>query len=285
MATVKVPTRGDRSARRGTPRRWQNTGLLACLLVWFAWLACQPLPGQAATVYSGEYRGEYSFHFRERGLQPGVSFSDEADELFSWDVHFRRAAGAAPITAAIIATGSDRFVRAGDVEAPEEVSCSVAPSPSPMLAPQYFDVQPGTSSATVDLHAIVPILTGASGQVVVAPISNGLCHALDATGAAVNCDPFGCGWECASFAADPAFDGAWSISLSGVPLRSLPRSFEASETSAPCSEATVAYTATRSIKATLSVLVQAPPAPKAHHKASRNSHTRRKRSALHSAGR
>jgi hypothetical protein len=242
-----------------------------------ALLAWHAVGAHAAAVYLGEYRGEYSFHFSQEGLQPGVEYSDEADEDFSWDVHFGDSGGSQVSEASISASGIDRFARAGDVEARADVTCTVAQDPAPVLAPQYFDVEPGSTAGTVDVRAIIPIFTGAAGQVTLAPASDEVCAGLEATGAAINCDPFGCGWECVSFAANPAFDGSWEIALRDVPVRSFPRSFEASEKSSPCMEPAVAYAATRSLKATLSVLVRAP-APKASHK-------RRHARAVHSAGR
>jgi hypothetical protein len=157
-------------------------------------------------------------------------------------------------------SGTDRFARAGHVEDPETVSCAIAPDQAPTLAPQYFDVEPGAAAGTVNVRAVVPIFTGPTGQVTVGPSSDGVCAGLDATGAAVNCDPFGCAWECVGFAADPAFDGAWSISLTGAPVGSFPRSFQASEAISPCSEPAVAYSAERSLSATLSVVAADPPA-------------------------
>jgi hypothetical protein len=262
---------------------------LVCICLCCCWLASHARGAHAATLYVGEYAGQYSFHFDQAGLQPGHGYSDEAEEAFSWDVRFDGGAGGssrsrAPV-ASISASGSDRFARAGDVEDPEAVTCTIVAEPSAQLAPQYFDVQPGAVAGTVDVHAIIPIFTGAAGQVSVGPASSGVCSGLDATGAAVNCDPFGCAWECVAFAANPAFEGAWVISLSDAPLASFPRSLQASQAMSPCSESTVSYAAERSLSATLNVIAEDPPSMPAPKPSPRKRHKRPRRRALHSAGR
>jgi hypothetical protein len=298
MSVVTVPGRGRGSDWRAVGTR-RAAGALACACLCWWGLAAHAIDARAATTYVGEYAGHYSFSFDQGGLAPGHEYSDEAQENFSWDVRFGGSAGGAdgarsqPVRASIAANGTDLFARAGHIEDPEAVVCTIASSASPQLGSQYFDVQAGAVAGTVDVRAIIPIFTGASGQVSVAPATDSVCAGLDATGAAVSCDPFGCGWECVAFAAEPAFDGAWSIALSNAPIASFPRSFQASETITPCSEPTVSYSAQRSLTATLSVVASDPPgaspakptrrpAPRAP------AQPRRKRShrrALHSAGR
>jgi hypothetical protein len=274
-------------------------GALACACLCWWGLAAHAIYARAATTYVGEYAGHYSFSFDQGGLAPGHEYSDEAQESFSWDVRFGGPAGGAddvrsePFRASIAANGTDLFARAGHIEDPEAVACTIASSASPQLGSQYFDVQAGAVAGTVDVRAIIPIFTGASGQVSVAPSTDSVCAGLDDTGAAVSCDPFGCGWECVAFAAEPAFDGAWSIALSNAPVASFPRSFQASETITPCSEPTVSYSAQRSLAATLSVVASDPPGASPAKPARRSAprapaQPRRKRShrrALHSAGR
>ncbi len=298
MSVVTVPGRGRGSDWRAVGTRRAGR-VLACMCLGWWGLAAHAIDAHAASPYVGDYAGQYSFSFDQAGLTPGHEYSDQAEENFSWDVRFGGSSGGAdgvrsqPARASIAANGTDRFVRAGHVEDPEAVACTIAPSASPQLGSQYFDVQAGAVAGTVDVRAIIPIFTGASGQVSVAPAANSICASLDATGASVSCDPFGCGWECVAFAAQPAFDGAWAIALNNAPIASFPRSFQASETITPCSEPTVSYSAQRSLTATLSVVASDPPsaspakparrpAPRARARPRRK---RRHRRALHSAGR
>jgi hypothetical protein len=257
MFVVTVPTRVERGLHVraiGARRAWRA---LACGCVCAGWLAFHALAAHAAGAYVGEYTGQYSFHFDQTGLQPGHGYSNEAEELFSWDVRFG-ATAAGPrsrqAVASLSAGGIDRFARAGHVEDPDAVTCTIAPSPSAQPSAGYFDVEPGAVAGTVNVRAIIPILTGPTGQVTVAPSSNDVCAGLDAAGSAVNCDPFGCAWECVDFAANPAFDEAWAISLTGAPVSSFPRSFQASEAMSPCAETATAYSAERSLSATLDIL-------------------------------
>jgi hypothetical protein len=298
MSVVIVPGRGRGSDWRAVRARRAAGALAWVCLCWWG-LAARADDAHAASAYTGEYAGQYSFSFAQAGLTPGHEYSDQAHESFSWDVRFGGPAGGAdsvrsqPAGASIAANGTDLFARAGHVEDPAAVACTIAASASPQLGLQSFDVQAGAVAGTVDVRAIIPIFTGVSGQVSVEPSTDGVCAGLDASGAAVSCDPFGCGWECVSFAAEPAFDGAWAIALSNAPIASFPRSFQASETIAPCSEPTVSYSAQRSLTATLSVVASDPqgaspakparrPAPRARARPRRKPRHHR---ALHSAGR
>lgn len=217
------------------------------------------LSAGAPPAYVGEYSGQYSFQFHQEGQQPGRVYDDEADEELSWDAHFAAASASRPATAKVSVSGSDRFVRAGGVEDPETSACTIASRHASTLAPQYFQLEAGAAPGTVDVRAVIPIFTGTAGLVTVGPSANSVCSGLQDTGAAVNCDPFGCAWECVAFAAEPAFDGAWLIDLEGVPLSSFPRTFQSAESMSPCSEPTVSYSAQRSLSATLSVVASAPP--------------------------
>jgi hypothetical protein len=283
MPIVTFPSRGERgSHRRAVGAR---PVICACACAWLCsgWVAWRPAGARAAGAYVGEYAGQYSFRFAQNGQQPGHGYSDEAQEDFSWDVRFASGSGSQPPVASMSAGGTDRFARAGDVEDPESVTCTISANQSPQLAPRYFAVEAGAVAGTVDVRAIVPVLTGATGQVTVAP-ANGVCAGVDATGAAVNCDPFGCAWECVSFAAAPAFDGAWAISLTDAQLGSFPRSFQASESMSPCSEPTVSYAAERSLSATLDVVAADPAGKAARKPARRRRRTRAHGRSLHSAG-
>jgi hypothetical protein len=260
MSVVTVPARRERGLHRRVGEARGAWRALACAAICWGWLASHTLVAHAAGAYVGEYAGQYSFHFDQTGLQPGHDYSDEAQEDISWDVRFGGGSGSRASVASMSVSGADRFARAGHVEDPEAVTCTIAADQAPTLGPQYFDVEPGAAAGTVNVRAVIPIFTGPAGQVTVGPSSDGVCAGLDETGAAVNCDPFGCAWECAGFAADPAFDGAWLISLTGAPVSSFPRSFQASEAMSPCSEPAVSYSAGRSLSATLSVVAADPPA-------------------------
>jgi hypothetical protein len=286
MSVVTVP-RGERGSRRRAVGTRRLARAFACASACCGCLAAHA-DGAHTTRYVGEYAGHYSFHFDQQGLQPDRGYSDEADEDFSWDVRFQSATGGpsgsqTPV-ASIAAGGSDRFARTGDVEDPEANTCTIAAQPSTAPAPRDFEVVAGAVAGSVDVHAIIPIFTGAAGQVSVGPSSNSLCAGLDAAGAAVNCDPFGCPWECVAFAADPLFEGAWVISLVDAPIASFPRSFQASQTMSPCTQSGVSYAAERSLDATLTVLARDPPGPPAAKPSRSRPRKHPRRRALHSAG-